>query len=159
NSFKIILAGFSGNILEWFDFAVYGYLTPIIATLFFPAHNKVTSVLLTYGVFAIGFLTRPVGSILWGHIGDTKGRKTALLLSCLCMAVPTFLIGILPTYQTIGILAPLLLIGCRILQGISIGGEFTGSFIYLIEQATHQRRGLFSSWADIGCNMGMILGS
>ena len=158
-NFKIIISCLSGNVLEWFDFAVYGYLAPIIATQFFPSTDKLTSILLTYSVFAIGFFVRPFGAAIFGHIGDTRGRKTALILSTLAMAVPTFLIGILPVYATIGIWAPLLLILCRVFQGLSVGGEFTGSFVYLVEQASHGYRGFFSCWSDIGCNLGMILGS
>ena len=158
-NFKIIMSCLSGNVLEWFDFAVYGYLAPIIATQFFPSTHKLTSILLTYSVFAIGFFARPFGAAIFGHIGDTRGRKAALILSTLAMAIPTFLIGILPVYATVGILAPLLLILCRIFQGLSVGGEFTGSFVYLVEQASHGYRGFFSCWSDIGCNLGMILGS
>lgn len=159
DQFKIILACLSGNVLEWFDFAVYGYLAPVLATEFFPSAHKLTGILLSYSVFAIGFLARPLGALIFGHIGDTRGRKTALLLSTVAMAIPTCLIGILPVYASVGLLAPLLLILCRICQGLSVGGEFTGSFIYLIEQASHKRRGFFSCWADVGCAIGMILGS
>jgi len=156
---KIILSCLTGNILEWFDFAVYGYLTPILATQFFPATDQFTSILLTYSVFAIGFLFRPLGAMIFGHIGDTWGRKSALVTSSLMMAIPTFCIGLLPNYEAIGLLAPALLITCRIFQGISIGGEFTGSIVYLVEQGTPGRKGFFSCWADIGCYIGMILGS
>lgn len=156
---KIIVSCLMGNILEWFDFAVYGYLAPIIATQFFPSSSKLASILLTYSVFAIGFIVRPLGAIAFGHIGDTCGRKTALVLSSFVMAIPTFIMGLLPNYASIGVLAPLLLIICRIFQGLSIGGEFTGSFVYLVEQGTPGKKGFFSCWADIGCGLGMILGS
>ena len=158
DQFKLILACLSGNVLEWFDFAVYGYLAPIFAIEFFPYSHKLTAILLSYSV-AVGFLARPFGAIIFGHIGDAHGRKAALLLSTIAMAVPTCIIGILPVYTSIGLLAPLLLILCRICQGLSVGGEFTGSFIYLIEQASHKKRGFFSCWADMGCCIGMILGS
>ncbi len=156
---KIILSCLTGNILEWFDFAVYGYLAPVLAAEFFPSSNQFTSILLTYSVFAIGFLFRPLGAILFGHIGDTYGRKAALVASSLMMALPTFLIGLLPSYQSIGIAAPLLLVTCRIFQGLSIGGEFTGSIVYLVEQGSPGKKGFFSCWADIGCYVGMVLGS
>lgn len=159
NKFKLIVFGLSGNVLEWFDFAVYGYLAPVIASQFFPSTDPLASILLTYSVFALGFLARPIGSVFFGHLGDTKGRKNSLILSCLVMAIPTTFIGMLPTYQTIGLASPLLLVCCRILQGLSIGGEFTGSFIYLTEQAEPHQKGFFSCWADIGCSLGMILGS
>ncbi|MDR3478856.1 MAG: MFS transporter [Gammaproteobacteria bacterium] len=157
--YKILFSCLSGSVLEWFDFAVYGYLTSIIASQFFPSTNKLASILLTYAVFATGFLFRPLGAILFGYIGDRLGRKAALVTSSLLMAVPTFIIGTLPNYASIGMFAPLLLIFCRILQGISVGGEFTGSFIYLIENATPGKKGFFSCFADIGCCLGMILGS
>lgn len=156
---KIILSCLSGNVLEWFDFAVYGYLAPVLATQFFPTSSLLASLLLTYSVFAIGFLFRPLGAIIFGHIGDTRGRKTALVFSSMAMAIPTFLIGILPNFESIGIAAPLLLITCRIFQGLSLGGEFTGSFVYLIEQGTPGKKGFFSCWADLGCYSGMLLGS
>lgn len=157
--FKILSACFVGSVLEWFDFAVYGYLTPVIATRFFPSSDKLASVLLTYAVFAIGFLFRPLGAILFGYIGDRLGRRTALVTSSFLMALPTFAIGLLPTYETWGIFAPFLLVFCRILQGMSVGGEFTGSFIYLVEQGAPGRKGFFSCFADLGCGSGMILGS
>ncbi len=156
---KILGSCLVGSVLEWFDFAVYGYLTPIIASHFFPSDDKLASILLTYGVFAIGFLFRPLGAVLFGYLGDRHGRKTALVFSSLLMALPTFAIGLLPTYESLGIFAPLLLILCRIFQGMSIGGEFTGSFIYLVEQGSPGRKGFFSCFADLGCSTGMLLGS
>ena len=159
SSLKVILSCLSGNTLEWFDFAVYGYIAPLVATQFFPSENYLSSLLLMYSVFAVGFLTRPLGAILFGYVGDVYGRKRALILSSLCMAIPTFCIGLLPTYDHIGVMAPVCLLICRICQGLSVGGEFTGSFIYLTEHAPIKRRGFFSCWADLGCNLGMILGS
>ena len=157
--FKLITACLSGSVLEWFDFAVYGYLAPILATLFFPSTHKLASILLTYSVFAIGFLLRPVGAMLYGHIGDRYGRRTALFLSCIGMTIPTVMMGLLPTYATIGIAAPLLVILCRMCQGLSVGGEFTGSMVYLVEKGTPGKKGFFSCWADVGSYLGMTLGS
>lgn len=156
---KIILSCLTGNILEWFDFAVFGFIAPLIANQFVPSSSSFISILLTYSIFAIGFFIRPFGAILFGHIGDTYGRKTALVLSSFVMGIPTFCIGLLPNYETIGILAPILLVICRIFQGLSIGGEFTGAFIYLVEQGPPGRKGFFSCWADLGCSLGTILGS
>lgn len=156
---KLISSCLLGNILEWFDFAVYGYLAPVIAGQFFPSSNKLAAMLLTYSVFAIGFLVRPIGAIVFGYIGDSYGRKTALVLSSLMMSIPTVFIGFLPNFESIGLAAPLLLILCRIFQGLSLGGEFTGSFVYLVEQGSPGKKGFFSCWADIGCSLGMILGS
>jgi len=156
---KILGSCLAGSVLEWFDFAVYGYLTPVIAARFFPAGDQLASILLTYAVFAIGFLFRPLGAIFFGYIGDRLGRKSALVWSSLFMALPTFAIGLLPTYESWGIAAPLLLILCRIFQGMSIGGEFTGSFIYLVEQGAPGKKGFYSCFADLGCSSGMLLGS
>ncbi|HZS93901.1 MAG TPA: MFS transporter, partial [Chloroflexota bacterium] len=98
---KILIAGSVGNILEWYDFALYGYFAPVLASLFFPSDNAVVSLLSTFGVFAVGFLARPLGAILFGHVGDTLGRKTALVWSVMLMAVPTCLLGLLPTHEEI----------------------------------------------------------
>ena len=157
--FRIVLSCLLGNMLEWFDFAVYGYIAPIIALKFFPVESKVASMLMTYGVFAIGFFARPLGAIIFGHMGDAWGRKNALLASIIIMAFPTFFMGLLPSYETIGIWAPILLTICRIFQGLSIGGEFTGSFVYLFEHADRKRKGIFSCWSDVGCCLGMMLGA
>lgn len=159
NNTKMIISCLSGNVLEWYDFVVYGFLTPIIAKQFFPVSNPFAAMMFTYSVFAIGFLIRPLGAIIFGHIGDKWGRRTALVISSFTMSIPTCLIGLLPTFDSIGIAAPLLLILCRICQGLSVGGEFTGSFIYLIEQAPMGKKALFGCWADLGCSIGTILGS
>lgn len=156
---RMIFTCLSGNTLEWFDFAVYGFVAHIIAKQFFPAENYLLSILLTYSVFAVGFLARPLGSLIFGHIGDTLGRKQALVVSNFVMAVPTVCIGLLPTYETIGMAAPLLLLVCRILQGASVGGEFTGSFVYLIEQAPQNKKASMGCWADLGVHLGMMSGS
>lgn len=155
---RMIVSCLSGNVLEWFDFAVYGFVAHIIAEQFFPAGNRFLSIILTYSVFAVGFFARPLGSVIFGHIGDTMGRRKALVLSNFVMAIPTVFIGLLPTYESIGMLAPCLLLICRIFQGASIGGEFTGSFVYLVEQAPKNQKGSMGRWADIGCHVGMLSG-
>lgn len=154
---KIIISCFAGNVLEWYEFAVFGYLTPYISQLFFPLNDPTTGLLFTYGIFATGFIMRPFGAVLTGYIGDRHGRKAGLTLSILMMTVPTMMIGLLPTYEQIGILAPILILCCRLVQGISLGGEFSGSIIYLIENAPKNKYGLFGSWADMGSSVGMIL--
>lgn len=154
---KIIISCFSGNVLEWYEFAVFGYLTPYISQLFFPAKDPTTALLFTYGIFATGFVMRPLGAIITGYIGDRYGRKVSLTFSILLMTIPTTAIGLLPTYEQIGIFAPILILCCRLIQGISLGGEFSSSTIYLIENAPKNRRGFFGSWADMGSSTGMIL--
>jgi len=156
---KVVAAGSVGSIMEYYDFALYGYFTPILTKLFFPEASPVIGLIATLGVFASGYLMRPVGAFIFGHIGDTVGRGRALFLSILLMAIPTFLLGCLPTYGQIGFWAPVLLVILRLLQGISVGGEFTGAMIYLAENAPKGRSGFFASFATAGANIGMLLGS
>lgn len=156
---RALIAGMIGNVLEWYDFGIYGYLAPIIATEFFPKDDKIAALLATYGVFAAGFIMRPVGGILFGHFGDKFGRKNALVLSIVLMAIPTVSMGLLPTYAQIGLWAPALLTIMRLLQGLSLGGEYTGSVSYLIEHAPQSKRGLFGSWATFAGIGGILLGS
>lgn len=156
---KIIIGCFAGNLLEWYEFAVFGFLTNYISHQFFPASSPFLATLMTYGIFATGFIVRPLGAILSGHIGDRRGRRQGLMLSIALMALPTFAIGCLPTYDQIGILAPILLLVCRMVQGISLGGEFSGSIVYLIEHSPRDRPGFYASWADVGSSVGMIAAS
>jgi len=156
---QAIVAGIAGNVMEWYDFSVYGYFATTIGRLFFPAQDAVSSLLAAFGVFAAGFLMRPLGSLLFGHIGDKKGRKLALTASVALMALPTFLIGALPTYQQIGGWASVLLVLMRLLQGLSVGGEYTTSSIFLVEQSSSGRRGFLGSFAPLGASAGVLLGS
>jgi len=156
-----VIAGCIGNVLEWYDFALYGFFAPVIAKLFFPSDNQLTGLLATFGIFAVGFLMRPIGSVIFGILGDKVGRKRALEISVIMMAVPTTLIGVLPTYETAGILAPILLTIIRLIQGVSVGGEFTGSISYVVENAPHPppQRGFYGSWTVFSLLGGILLGS
>jgi MHS family proline/betaine transporter-like MFS transporter len=154
-----IAAGSVGNVLELYDFAVYGFLAPVIAANFFPAGGASGGVLAAFAVFAVGGLMRPVGGVLVGHIADRYGRKPALILTVCGMAVPTVLIGLLPTYAAIGVAAPILLVVLRLAQGLAVGGEFVGSMVYLVETAPERRRGLFGACAVAGAISGTLLGS
>jgi MHS family proline/betaine transporter-like MFS transporter len=156
---KTVVAGVIGNVLEWYDFAVFGFLASYIGPQFFPAENELAELLNTFGVFALGFLMRPVGGVVFGHIGDRLGRKQALLWSVALMAVPTTLIAFLPTYEQIGLAAPVLLTLIRMLQGMSVGGEFIGSMSFLGEHAPPERRGFVSSWCTFSGGLGNLLGS
>jgi MHS family proline/betaine transporter-like MFS transporter len=138
---------------------VYGYFAASIGKAFFPAEDPISSLLAAFGVFAVGFLARPVGGVLFGHVGDRLGRKRALTLSVALMAVPTVLIGLLPTYAQFGVGAAALLIALRLLQGLSVGGEYTVSIVYVVEHADPSRRGLVGSWAMVGAVAGILLGS
>ncbi len=156
---RTLLAGAIGNVLEWYDFALYGYFAPVFAALFFPSDSPFISLISAFGVFAIGFLARPVGAFLFGYWGDTLGRRNALAWSVLLMAIPTCLVGVLPTYETIGVIAPIALTFCRFLQGLSVGGEFTGSATFLVEHAAASQRGYVGSWAGFSAQIGALLGS
>jgi MHS family proline/betaine transporter-like MFS transporter len=156
---KVVAAGMIGNVLEWYDFAIYGYFAVAIGRHFFPHEDPVAQLLSAFGVFAVGYLMRPVGGALIGHIGDRFGRRTALTVSVAAMAIPTFLIGLLPSYATIGVLAPVALTLLRMVQGLSVGGEYTSSMVFLIEHAPEGRRGLMGALAACGACAGILLGS
>ena len=156
---RIVFSSSIGNALEWFDFLVYGYFATTIGRLFFPAQDAISSLLAAFGVFAAGFLMRPLGSLVFGYIGDKKGRKLALTASVALMALPTFLIGALPTYEQIGSWASVLLILMRLLQGLSVGGEYTTSSIFLVERSNPDRRGFLGSFVPLGSCAGVLLGS
>ena len=154
-----LLAGFIGNVVEWYDFALYGYMAGILSGLFFPGESTTAALIATYGIFAAGFLMRPLGSAVFGWLGDTIGRSTTMLISVTMMALPTILLGCLPTYDTVGVWAPSLLVVIRLVQGLSVGGEFSSSVTYLVETAEADRRGFAGSWANTGSMVGMLLGS
>src|SRR5262245_12320938 len=116
---RLVLAGTAGNVMEWYDFALYAYFAQVIARPFFPSDNPLNSVIAAFGAFAAGFLMRPLGGLVFGYVADRFGRKRALLVSVLAMALPTFVIGLLPTYATIGAAAPVLLVLMRMVQGLS----------------------------------------
>jgi MHS family proline/betaine transporter-like MFS transporter len=156
---RLIVAGTAGNIMEWYDFAVYGYFAESIGRHFFPSENPTTSLIAAFGVFAAGFLMRPLGGVVFGHIGDHIGRKAALTLSVLAMAIPTFLIGLLPGYATLGPAAAVLLVLLRMIQGLSVGGEYTTSIVFLVEGAGRRHLGFAGSWSGFGAVGGILLGS
>lgn len=154
---RCLWAGMIGNVLEWYDFGLYGYLAPVIAQLFFPSSNQIASLIGAYGGFAIGFAMRPIGGIVLGHLGDRVGRKPVLILSVVLMGIATTAIAFLPTYARIGIWAPILLLLIRLFQGFSVGGEFTGSVAYLVETAPASRRGFAGSFSNIGASAGYLV--
>jgi MHS family proline/betaine transporter-like MFS transporter len=154
-----IIAGAVGNTLEWYDFAIYGFLAPIIGKVFFPSDDHLASLLAAYGALAAGYASRPLGSVIFGHIGDRFGRKPALMLSVAIMGCATLLIGLLPGHAQMGVAASVALVVLRCVQGFSVAGEYSSSAVLLVEQAPPQRRGLVASWVVIGCNTGFLLGS
>ncbi|MCH9753516.1 MAG: MFS transporter [Alphaproteobacteria bacterium] len=156
---KVIIAGMIGNALEWYDFALYGHFALILSKHFFPSYDPYVGLIATYSIFAAGFIMRPIGGIIFGYIGDKYGRRTSLAISIMMMAIPTACIGLLPTYASIGILAPILLALIRLIQGASIGGEFSGCIAFLVEYAPVKRRGLVGSVSMMSLTGGMLLGS
>src|SRR6516165_9036806 len=156
---RVIVAGIIGNVLEWYDFAVYGFFATAIGQEFFPHQDRVAQLLSAFGIFALGYLMRPLGGAVTGHIGDRFGRRAALSFSVAAMAIPTFLIGLLPGYKTLGLLAPIAPTFLRMVQGLSVGGEYTRSMVFLVEQAPDGRRGLMGGLAVCGATAGILLGS
>lgn len=156
---RLIGAGVIGNAIEYYDFALIGFLAVAIGKNFFPSTDPVASTLWAFAAFAAGMLMRPIGGAIFGHIGDRISRKTALLLSLALMSLPTFFIGLLPTYDQIGIAAAVLLVALRLLQGLSVGGEYASSIVYLIEQAPQGRKNIQGAFVSVGAKAGMSLGS
>lgn len=156
---KAVLASAIGNLMEWYDFGIYGYFAPILSTLFFPAKDQLTSLLITFAVFGVGFVIRPLGGFLFGHYGDKLGRKNALSITMIMMGIATFLVGLLPTYAQIGIWAPIVLTLCRLVQGFSAGGEWIGGTSFIVEYATDKNRGFIGSWQMFSVGFGLLVGS
>ena len=159
SALRTALAGLIGNVLEWFDFAVYGYFAADIGRQFFPKSDPVAQQLYAFAVFGLGFLARPVGGLVLGRVGDRIGRRALLTLSIALMGGATLALGLLPTYEKIGVTAAVLLLILRLIQGFSLGGEFTGSMVYTTEKASPLWRGLISSSTAAGTTLGFILGS
>ena len=155
--FKILTSGFIGTTLEIYDFTLYGVLSIVISYTFLPSDDPTAALLATLGIFATGFIMRPIGGLVLGHIGDRYGRKKALSLAILLMAIPTFLIGVLPAYNQIGILAPVILILCRLLQGFCAGGEFNGASIFVIEHMQNSRAGFYGAIINSANALGGLL--
>lgn len=156
---RTVITSMIGNLFEFYDFILFGYFASIIGKLFFPSDDPTTELISAFGLFAAGFIFRPLGGIIFGYIGDRMGRKKAMVLTILLMAIPTAIIGFLPTYNDIGIAAPILLIIMRILQGVSMGGNYGGSITFTTEHADPHHRGLVGSFAVTGCLTGILLGS
>lgn len=156
---KVLITGSIANSLEWYDFALYAHFASILGKKFFPEFDSNAALLATLTVFAAGFLMRPIGAIIFGIIGDKYGRKTSLSLAILCMSIPTALVGVLPTYQTIGITAPIILCLLRLIQGLSLGGALIGAVSYIVEHTEPKNRGLAGSATIFSLCVGFMLGS
>jgi MFS transporter, MHS family, proline/betaine transporter len=155
---KVLISSMIGNALEWYDFVLFIQFSKIISQLFFPQGDPNVALLQTFGIFAVGFIMRPVGGILFGYIGDKYGRKSAIVWSILLMAVPTALIGIVPSYEQVGMLAPIILTVIRLMQGIALGGGFSGTMAFLVEHSPQERRGLIGSASMFSLGIGVLVG-
>jgi len=155
----LIITSVSGNALEWYDFALYGYFSSVLAQLFFPSEDKFISLILTFSVFASGFIVRPLGGIVFGQLGDKFGRKRALIISIASMTIPTALIGLLPSFNTIGVISPILLTLLRLLQSFAVAGELTGAGVFLSESAPIKKNGFFGSLIMSSTYLGLLIGS
>jgi MFS transporter, MHS family, shikimate and dehydroshikimate transport protein len=155
---KVAVASAVGNMIEYYDFTLYATATALVFNkIFFPSTDPLVGSLLAFATFFVGYCARPLGGVLFGHFGDRVGRKTALLLTILIMGLGTFLIGFMPTYEQVGVLAPICLIGLRLLQGIGIGGEYGGGMTMTVEHAPTDRRGFFSSLVHVGVPAGFLI--
>ena len=155
---KVAAASFIGTTIEWYDFFLYGTAAALVfGELFFPEAEPLVGTLLAFSTYAVGFAARPIGGIVFGHYGDRIGRKSMLVLSLLIMGVATFVIGVLPTYASIGVVAPMLLVVLRFAQGIGVGGEWGGAVLMSVEHAPKGRRGFFGAWPQMGVPAGLLL--
>ncbi len=156
---KILALSSLGGALEFYDFIVFVFLAKTIGSLFYPSQNPVLSLITTYSVFAVGYLARPLGGMIFGHIGDRYGRKKTFIATLLLMALPTFFIGLLPTYQNMGITASFALLLLRLIQGFSVGGEIPGAIVFSLETVLEKYRGFATGLILFGVNMGLLSGS
>ena len=159
SSARVVVAGAIGNAIEFYDFTVYAFLASYFAAHFFPSTDPIAGLLASYATLAIGMIMRPVGGLALGLVGDKLSRRFALQLSVVLIAVPTLIIGLLPTYEQIGVTAPILLIALRMIQGLSVGGEYSSSIVYIVENAPVEKRGLWGSFSPMGGFGGLFLGT
>jgi len=157
---KVVSSALIGATIEWYDFFLYGVVAGIVFNkLYFPGSDPLISTLLAYTTFAVGFVTRPLGGVIFGHFGDKIGRKSMLVLTLMIMGVSTFLIGLLPTYEQIGVAAPILLLLLRVLQGMGLGGEWGGAVLMAYEYAPKEKRGFYASLPQVGLAIGLFMAS
>jgi MFS family permease len=154
---RVIFASSLGTVFEWYDFYLYATLAPFFAALFFPPGNETAALLSAFATYAAGFLVRPFGALVFGRIGDLVGRKYTFLVTIVFMGGATFLVGLLPTFQTIGWFAPILLVTLRLVQGLALGGEYGGAATYVAEHAPHERRGYDTAWIQTTATLGFFL--
>lgn len=156
---KAVTAAALGNAMEWFDFGVYGFVAATLGKVFFPDASPAVQTIAALGTFSVPFLVRPLGGVFFGVMGDRFGRQKVLSLTIIIMAISTFCIGLIPSYLTIGLWAPILLLLCKLAQGFSVGGEYTGAAVFVAEYAPDRQRGFLGSWLDFGSIAGFVLGA
>jgi MHS family shikimate/dehydroshikimate transporter-like MFS transporter len=157
---KVATASLIGTAIEWYDFFLYGTAAALIFNkLFFPTFDPMVGTLLAFSTYAIGFIARPLGGLVFGHFGDRIGRKTMLYLTLLMMGVATAVVGLLPTYNTLGIWAAVLLTACRLIQGFGLGGEWGGAVLMAVEHAPDHKKGFYGSWPQLGAPLGLVMGT
>jgi MFS family permease len=155
---RVVVASLVGTSLEWYDFFIYGTAAALVFNqLFFPSFDPLVGTLLAFTTYAVGFVARPLGGIVFGHYGDKVGRKNVLVITLLLMGIATFAIGLLPTYDAIGAWAPILLVTLRFLQGLGLGGEWGGAVLMTLESGDRNKRGLNASWPQVGVPVGLLL--
>jgi len=155
---RVIAACLIGTSLEWYDFFIYGVAAALVFNeLFFPSFDPLVGTLLAFTTYAVGFIARPLGAVIFGHYGDKVGRKNVLVVTLLLMGIATFAIGLMPTYDAIGVWAPILLVALRFLQGLGLGGEWGGAVLMTLESGDRKRRGLNASWPQVGVPIGLLL--
>src|SRR6201991_88656 len=155
---RVVVASLVGTSLEWYDFFIYGTAAALVFNqLFFPSFEPLVGTLLAFTTYAVGFVARPLGGVVFGHYGDRVGRKNVLVATLLLMGIATFAIGLLPTYGAIGVWAPILLVALRFLQGLGLGGEWGGAVLMTLESGDRTKRGLNASWPQVGVPIGLLL--
>src|SRR6267154_5249599 len=154
---RVIYATSLGTVFEWYDFYLYAVLAPFFAALFFPPGNQTAALLSAFAAYAAGFLVRPFGALVFGRLGDLVGRKYTFLVTILFMGGSTFLVGLLPTFSAVGWLAPVLMVGLRLVQGLALGGEYGGAATYVAEHAPRDKRGYATSWIQTTATLGFFM--
>jgi metabolite-proton symporter len=155
---RVVVASFIGTAIEWYDFFLYGTAAALVFNrLFFPNFDPIAGTMAAFATYAVGFFARPLGGVIFGHFGDRIGRKSMLVTTLMMMGFATFFVGLLPTYGQVGVLAPVLLVALRFVQGLGVGGEWGGAVLMVVEHADKKRRGLFASWVQAGVPVGLLL--
>src|SRR5213593_3896221 len=154
---RVVIAAAVGNVIEWYDFYIFGSLAAILSVQFFSKTDPVAAFLSTVAIFSVGFLIRPLGAFVFGRVGDLVGRKYTFLITLSGMGISTALIGVVPTYASIGLLAPILLLLLRLVQGLSLGGEYGGAITYVAEHVPDEKRGWYTGWLQTSPTLGIVL--